>query len=83
MSWAGRWWRVIGILLLAATWWVGWVASGAFNKAGWMVLGLVAFVVTWFNAAWFDVNEKCCSETRPHTRQDYGEGEHWVLEDVR
>jgi len=83
MSWAGRWWRVVGILLLVATWWVGWMTSGAFSKAGWMVLGLAIFAGSWFIAAWFDLNEKCCTKTRPHTREDYGEGQHWVTEDVR
>jgi len=82
MSWAGRWWRVTGILLLVATWFI---ASGRelLVMAGWGSLGLIIFVVTWFIAAWFDLNEKCCSPTQPHTRADYGEGQHWVTEEVR
>ena len=58
MSWTGRWWRVIGILLLAATWWVAWMTSGAFSKAGWMLLGLAIFTGLWFIAAWFDVEKE-------------------------
>ena len=56
MSWAGRWFRVTGILLLVATWRVAWLADGAFSKAGWMLLGLAIFYGSWSIAAWFDLH---------------------------
>ena len=57
MSWAGRWWRVTGILLLVATWFI---ASGndLLVMTKWGFLGLALFYGSWFLAAWFDVEKE-------------------------
>ena len=78
-TWQTITWRVAG-LIFALTLFYLWVRTGEVWMAG---LGLVGFAASWFIAAWLDVHTICCTPTRPHTKQDYGEGQHWVTEKVR
>lgn len=78
-TWQTITWRVAG-LITALTLFYLWLSTGELWMAG---LGLTGFAGSWSIAAWLDVHTVCCTETRPHTKWDYGEGQHWVTEDVR
>lgn len=82
-TWQTITWRVAG-LITALTLFYLWLITGQLWMAGlgFVGFGFVGFAGSWSIAAWLDVHTVCCTETRPHTRWDYGEGEHWVTEDV-
>ena len=86
MSWAGRWWRGLSIVLPLALFYrtvLSYLVDDALLMAVSGFGGVVVFFVFWSLGDWFDLNEKCCTKTRPHTRQDYGEGQHWMTEEMR
>lgn len=58
MSWAGRWWRVVGVLLLVPIWWIA-SSGGLLVMTIWGFLGLGVFTGSWFIAAWFDLHGTC------------------------
>ena len=77
-TWQTITWRVAGLIFPLVLFYL-WLNTGEVWMAG---LGLVGFATSWFVAAWLDVRTICCTPTRPHTKQDYGQGEHWVTENV-
>jgi len=79
MTLAGKTWRIGGTVLTSVLFYIA-LGEDLLIMAGLGFVGLVVFFVSWVVADTFD--QVCCSERRPHTRQDYGEGQHWVTEDV-
>ena len=55
MSGVGRTWRVIGILLTAALYYLSLSSDSLWAMAGIGLVGVLVFFGSWSVAAWFDV----------------------------
>lgn len=58
MSAAGKTWRIIGVLLTAALYYLSLTHDSLLAMAGLGLVGLLVFFVTWSYAAWFDVHQE-------------------------
>ena len=58
MSYVGRAWRVVGLLLALALYVVGLIDGRFWVLAGFGFSGLIIFLVSWLVAASFDVQQK-------------------------
>ncbi len=86
MTAIGNTWRVVGAILTLTLFWLtflNYLADDALLMAVYGFGGVGVFFVFWSIADSFDSYAACCTPSRPHEKQDYGPGQHWVTEDVR